>query len=438
LKQLNPISEFSKLFYVDKENKLVTVFWNSLYIAFFLLPIGINLPTPFFVFAISLGIINIFRSSSTFDRRNWELLLFPLYFIVIGISLIYTDNNADGLRLLQRSLSLLLFPLVFLFLKEDATSVRKLFEFLLYGLVVSFFFNSFWAGYVFFKGLKKDFYIAQVSSQEMITHVLDLFKKQWDVFIESEFTTWVNPNYISLYILLVLSYYLKKTMQSRIQLAVVVILFLYLFLLASPAAYFVLLIMSIMLVTNIKDNSKRYVTYITLMLGAIIFLNNPRISDFYDGVEDIKINGINDNKEVSVERSRLLTWNASIQLIQEAPFFGYGIGDANTVLINRYKKLNYYDNYYNKYNAHNQFLQTYLQTGIIGFVILVAIFGLLAIRMKRSRNEFSVFLVLFIAVFFESMLVRFNGIVFYSIIIPLLLKKRSILSSKIIRNYPTS
>src|SRR5690606_41351746 len=65
-------------------------------------------------------------------RRSSDLLL---------ISILYTDNLPDGFDLIVRSLSLLLFPIIFLFVKEDASSVRKLFDFLLYGLVSSFFMN---------------------------------------------------------------------------------------------------------------------------------------------------------------------------------------------------------------------------------------------------------------------------------------------------------
>ncbi|GAA4279497.1 hypothetical protein GCM10022259_42220 [Aquimarina mytili] len=174
---------------------------------------------------------------------------------------------------------------------------------------------------------------------------------------------------------------------------------------------------------------------IVFLLGVIVFLKNPRVFDFYSNVTELETSSKIDN--TTVEKSRLLTWHASIKLIEESPLLGYGVGDTNEVLMEKYKELNYFHNYNNQYNAHNQFLQTFLQTGIIGFGVLMTIFVLLAFRMNRSRNELSVFLILFISLFFESMLVRFNGIVFLSIIVPLLLKKRSILSSRIIRNEPT-
>ncbi len=423
-------SRITRMLYIEESDLVLTIFWNSLYAAFFLLPLGINLSTPFFIISIILGVINIVKSNKKLVLDNKALLLFPLYFIVMLISLIYTDNVSDGINLIQRSLSLFFFPIIFLFVKEDSSTVKKLFDFLLRGLIISFFINLSIALYNCILVINREFFFD--TSLETVSLILSAFSQGWNYFIGAEFSTLVNPSYVSLYILLVLSYYLKNKLQSRTRALVTVILFLYLFLLASIAAYLILAVMCMLLIFSISEKSKKYTMAIVFLLGVIVFLNNPRVFDFYSRVTTFSSTDKIDN--TAVEKSRLLTWHASIKLIQEAPLFGYGVGDTNEVLMEKYKQLNYFHNYNNQYNAHNQFLQTYLQTGIIGFGILINIFVLLSLRMNRSRNELSVFLILFISLFFESMLVRFNGIVFFSIIIPLLLKKRSILSSRIIRN----
>ncbi|WP_299434105.1 O-antigen ligase family protein [uncultured Aquimarina sp.] len=428
------ITELSEVFYKHDDDLVLTIFWNSLYIAFLLLPLGINLPTPFFIISIILGIVNVFKSRKKFVLDNKTVLLFPLYFIIMLLSLFYTDNISDGLNILQRSLSLFLFPLIFLFVKEDASTVKKLFDFLLFGLIISFFVNFSIAVYNSISMIKGGFSL-EVSIDDLTTF-FNALMHGWNYFIGDEFSKLINPSYLSLYILLVLSYYLKNNLDTRLRTCVVVILFLYLFLLASIAAYMILIIMSLILIFNISNKSRKHTMFIMFLLGIIVFLNNPRVLDFYSKVKDIG-NTIEYANSTS-EKARLLSWDASIKLIEEAPLLGYGIGDANDVLIKKYKELGYTYNFENKYNAHNQFLQTLLQTGVLGLGILVSIFILLAIRMKRSGNEFSVFLILFVSLVFESMLVRFNGIVFFSIIMPLLLKKRSILSSRIIRNIPTS
>ncbi len=422
------------MFYKHDDDLVLTIFWNSLYIAFLLLPLGINLPTPFLVVSIILGLVNIFKSGKKFDLDNKIVLLLPLYFIIMLFSLFFTDNISDGLNILQRSLSLFLFPLIFLFVKEDASTVRKLFDFLLLGLVISFFINLSINIYNSASIIKGGFSFE--ISMDDLTAFIDVLTNGWNYFVGDEFSKLINPSYLSLYILLVLSYYLKNKLDTGIRTFIVVLLFLYLFLLASIAAYMILVIMSTLLTFNIKDKSRKHTMLIMLLLGLIVFLNNPRVFDFYSKVKDF--GNIIEYDNSTSEKARLLSWDASIKLIKEAPLLGYGIGDANDVLIQKYKELGYTYNYENKYNAHNQFLQTFLQTGVIGFGVLVTIFILLAIHMKRSRNEFSVFLILFISLTFESMLVRFNGIVFFSIVIPLLLKKRSILSSRVIRNVTVS
>ncbi len=421
------------MFYREHNNLVLTIFWNSLYTAFFLLPLGINLPTPFFVIAILLGLINIFRSRKRFVIDNKALLLFPLYFIIMALSIVYTDNISDGVDLLQRSLSLLFFPIIFLFVKEDASTVKKLFDFLLLGLVISFLINICFAGYDISRILRESITSFE-SPLEGITQVFNGLNMGWTHFTGKEFSKSVNPSYVSLYILLVLSYYLKNELRSKSQVFIVFILFVYLYLLASIAAYLMLIIMCVLLIFNISDKNKKYTMSLLFFLGFLVFMNNPKVFDFYSKVKDFKTTANAHIDNTTIEKSRLLTWDASIQLIKEAPILGYGIGDTNEVLIERYKELDYFQNFNYKYNAHNQFLQTFLQTGIIGFGVLITIFIILAMRMNRSRNEFAVFLILVISLFFESMLVRFNGIVFFSIIIPLLLKKRSILSSTIIRN----
>ncbi|WP_170837008.1 O-antigen ligase family protein [Aquimarina amphilecti] len=424
------INDLAEMFYKHDDSLVLTIFWNSLYVAFLLLPLGINLPTPFFIISIGLGIVNIFKSRKRFVLENKTLLLFPLYFIVMLSSLVYTDNIFSGLNLLQRSLSLFLFPVIFLFVKEDASSVRKLFDFLLLGLIISFFINFSIAIFNSISIAKGGFSL-EISVADLNTFI-DAIVNGWNYFVGDEFSKLINPSYLSLYILLVLSYYLKNSLDTKLRTAIVMILFLYLFLLASIAAYMILTIMSLLLIFNISDKSRKHTMIIMFLLGVLVFLNNPRVFDFYAKVKDFGMTKEYANS--TSEKARLLSWKSSICLVKEAPLLGYGIGDANDVLIKKYEELGYVYNFENKYNAHNQFFQTLLQTGIVGFGVLIIIFVVLAIRMKRSRNEFSVFVILFISLVFESMLVRFNGIVFFSIIIPLLLKKRSILSSRIIRN----
>src|SRR5690606_20136226 len=135
---------------------------------------------------------------------------------------------------LIRSLSLLLFPILFLFVKEDASSVRKLFDFLLYGLVISFFMN-----------LISVVYDVVKVAVTMEMPLWDRISTCWEMFMNEQFSSLINPSYVSLYILLVLSYYLKKELNTIWRFFAVLILFVYLFLLVNEAAYYTIFIMSV-------------------------------------------------------------------------------------------------------------------------------------------------------------------------------------------------
>jgi O-antigen ligase len=419
------ISKVLDIFYTEGD-WVVKTFWNSLFVAFFLMPCGINLPSPFFIVSMGFGIAIALRDRKKFVFEP-ALLLFPFYFMLICIGLIYTENLHSGLDLVQRSLSLLLFPIIFMFVKEDAATVRRLFDFLLAGLLVSFCINFFSATLGFVS------YILENTPGMGIFSIFDLATAQWHKFYLGEvLSRSVNPNYISIYVLLVLGYYLKNKLITRSSLAIVTILFVYIFLLASIAAYSILALMSILFVFDVADKQKKYTGIVIFILGAMVFLNNPRVSGFYELLREF--HQTTDKEVMILGKPKVFSWNASIELIKEAPILGYGTGDANEALFKKYNELGYRFNLENQYNAHNQFFQTYLQIGIVGFAILIGIFVLLALRLKSSRHEFSVFLILFISLLVESMLVRFNGIVFFSIVVPLLLKKRSILGGRVIRN----
>ena len=415
---------FSELFYRES-NWVVNTFWNFLYLAFFFMPIGINLPSPFFVGAMIFGLAMIPRERKGFVFEPY-LLLFPLYFLLLCLGLLYTENLEDGLNLVQRSLSLLFFPIIFMFVREDAAAVRKLFQFLLAGLLMSFVLNFCMATYSLITNLWEE-----VPVKEVIPVMEWIYQESSGFYMGAAFSKAVNPSYISIYLLLVLSFYLKNKLISFDRFLVILILFTYVFLLGSITAYLALALIAILFILEVKEKQKKYMGVALCILGALVFAKSPSISAFYESLNDYDTSKVENTTPV---KAKLLAGYTAMQLIKEQPVWGYGTGDANDALLKKYHSKGYQFNYINRYNAHNQFLQTYLQIGVFGIAVLIGIFTILAVRLKGSRSEFSIFLILFVFLTVESMLVRFNGIAFFSIVVPLLLKKRSILGSRIIRN----
>jgi O-antigen ligase len=124
---------------------------------------------------------------------------------------------------------------------------------------------------------------------------------------------------------------------------------------------------------------------------------------------------------------RLLSWDAAISLIKDRPLKGYGPGETQKRLNHYYDLHGYTEPLRHSHNAHNQFLQTWLETGLTGLFVLSAIFILLFKSVFGKRERRLLFLglafVLLLNAAFESVLNRFSGISFFSYLVCISLQR---------------
>jgi O-antigen ligase len=117
--------------------------------------------------------------------------------------------------------------------------------------------------------------------------------------------------------------------------------------------------------------------------------------------------------------TRLLSWDASLKLVAKQPIGGYGVAHAQEQLDNEYQRLDYAYPLKEHLNAHNQFLQFWIESGIAGFALWALVFILLFLKTTPflPANRYLIYsfiLILFINSLFESVLNRFSGISFIS------------------------
>ncbi|MEP7259108.1 MAG: O-antigen ligase family protein [Flavitalea sp.] len=79
------------------------------------------------------------------------------------------------------------------------------------------------------------------------------------------------------------------------------------------------------------------------------------------------------NNGLSLRRT---TWTSALELIKEKPLLGYGLRGANEALVEKYKEKKFEMGIPEKYNAHNQFLETTLKSGLIGLALLLLVIGI--------------------------------------------------------------
>ena len=131
---------------------------------------------------------------------------------------------------------------------------------------------------------------------------------------------------------------------------------------------------------------------ISIFITHLIFTNNYRAKDFQNS-----------------QNPRLYIWNEAIEMIKEKPILGYGISDGRSTLVDKLFENNDLNNEflipwfidfpdYNKYSlhAHNIFLESTIEFGIIGLILISCILFLPIILTKGKKR---LLLFLFILIF---------------------------------------
>lgn len=124
-----------------------------------------------------------------------------------------------------------------------------------------------------------------------------------------------------------------------------------------------------------------------------------------------------DYKEAESSSTRLQVWEQSIQLIREQPLLGTGTGDVKDELVSAYVKADMKFAAERRFNAHNQFFQSWLTLGVIGFLLfaLLLILPLRAAFLDRNPLLFIFILLAAFNMLVESMLEKQAGAVFFAL-----------------------
>jgi O-antigen ligase len=151
-------------------------------------------------------------------------------------------------------------------------------------------------------------------------------------------------------------------------------------------------------------------TSATIFLLGVIPINKARYSEMVDMEKDYK------ETKWGGRSIRIHKWMNTLELISEQPLLGTGSGDMQNELQKVYQRNNFEIAYKYRFNPHNQYLQTWASSGLIGLFFLFGILLVSLIYAIRSKNALYVGLVLVIALSMltESMLERQKGLVFFS------------------------
>jgi O-antigen ligase len=122
------------------------------------------------------------------------------------------------------------------------------------------------------------------------------------------------------------------------------------------------------------------------------------------------------NNSTSSTPERILIWKSSLEIIRDHLVFGVGTGDVKDELLKKYKEKNQAILLEHRLNTHDQYLETFIALGFTGFLMLLAMLILPAIRaVKTGQYLYFVFIIVFsFNILVESMLEIQAGVVFYA------------------------
>ena len=329
------------------------------------------------------------------------LLWMSIFFILHIVGLFWTENTSFAQMDIGMKASFILFPLLTIFIKTKVKFERFI-DVFVFGLVLTVLFLI---GNAIFKSI---YY-------EEDNH--------WAYFFESEFSAFMHRSYFATYAALGAIFSMIRglaatTKKSRY--------FFYAFVL-SVGTFFtiskagiIILALSLVILTihHLAKNGKvKLMVFTAVLISIFLFISlqfdnriTSRFKMMLTANKEVKLYG---NPTSESNEARLIMWNTSWNIIKENPILGVGTGDVKDVLIQRNTEYGNTDVATKKLNSHNQFLNSWVQIGILGFLAIVLMFSTLFYQAYKRKNTYLFYfgLVIFISLLVESFFETQAGII---------------------------
>lgn len=372
----------------------------SLYALAFALPFY-KKATPILI--IVFLVTSLINGNYRFKNKGKNILLFTVLYVAYLIGLLYSENLKYGLSDMETKLSIFIFPIAFFISKIDFKAILdNVLKWFVIGLTISCIIC-----------LGEGIYQFVISGNES-----ELFYSKLSIFHHASYYSM----YVNLGLIIVYYQYFKKESLIKLDGVKMVLLSVFLsiviLLLSSKMGIISMLITQLAVViywvVKYKSYFKSLLVILVFIAGIAITYSSSytfkvRMDEFITTLKS------DEASKKSTTGVRIYAWQTAIDLIKEKPLIGYGTGDVKNVLIDEYIKKDLTVLAKKELNPHNQFLQTAIALGCIGFLILILSFVLPLIHsIKRQFYIYAFFIGLFLLNnLTESMLETQSGVIFY-------------------------
>lgn len=386
-------------------------FYGALLYAF-LIPFPQKIVTIALMVWVLLSLISYRKSALV---KQPYLLLLPAFYISYSIG--FFISECFSFKFLEYKLSFLIFPLLFFLQHYNEKERMDILKALVWGLAL--------AGGVCLTLALYHSLGTQDGTLFFRPNVLEgkgfmesiLYGGNY--FFGRHFSVFHQTVYFALYLTVAIAVLLFRPnlFARKLRLFLLILFIGLIFLISNKASFIALMVVFGLKLWTWKVKSHKKWIGISLFVVVLVTFSflNPRIKG---SIVDITQGKMTLNKEARFGfETRLLSWDAALSLIKEKPILGYGHSETQKALNNRYSEKGYTVPLKENHNAHNLWLQSWLENGVLAILILFGIFFSLFNASQNKALFIAFAVILLINSIFEGMFNRFSGISFFSFLV---------------------
>ncbi|MDP3556253.1 MAG: O-antigen ligase family protein [Bacteroidota bacterium] len=385
---------------MNKFFKLMFYFFPALFC--FCLPFGTLILSAIIVLWTAIALFNLDISNlkkGLSNKHFWWLLSF---FILTVISALFSSNKTEAGFSIEIKMSFILLPFLFFCFNWPIQILKR--------CIVSFVSGCFFSCLAL---IARAFYFASTGHTEY--------------FFYTQFSVFIHASYFAMYLILAIALVLIlyptwfKAQKNIIYASYffVGVFIITIFLCSSKLGILSFFIAAPLILFYKFKRLLNFKKIGILVIGIILlgFLSYKLFPNSFNRLSSLTTISSSSIDKTSSESTavRILIWEQAIIIIKENFWLGTGVGDANDALYNSYEKNGLTGAFSHKLNAHNQYFQTFIGLGLVGFLILVVItLGYLILGIVNGNFFLFLFSLLIVLNFFvESMLQTSAGILFF-------------------------
>jgi O-antigen ligase len=383
-------------------------FFKQVFYAFpvlfcFMLPFGGLILSGIIIAWLILSIFNLKDSKLQLGIKNIQFKLLCLFFISTCVSAFFSYNSSEALTSIEIKFSFIIFPWLFFCFEYPISILKKC----LIGFVSGCFFAC-----IILLG-RAAFYA---------------FNGQSEYFFYTSFSAFLHPSYFAMYLTFAISiivlfydtWFNSKKEMKYTSYFFITIFIICIFLCSSKLGIigFFIITPILFLHKNKKLMKPKYLVLIIIIFIVGFMISSQLFPESFARLQVLRTLNTTNVDKTSKESTavRLLIWQQALKLIAQEPIVGHGVGDVNDKLYESYQTNGLTGAYQHKLNAHNQYLQTYIGLGLIGFILMLYFtIGQLIVSLIKAKTLMVIFSLLLTMNFLvESMLQTAAGVLFFA------------------------